>query len=275
MKLEEFLSENKTEPLQEIKYAIKKIKATEDYVLVFLEDEKIMISLENYFKYGVKDLKGLDEKLYDTFKNEERLLKAYRGALRKLSRKDHTIKQIREFLHRSELEKDEIDSLISRLCEYGLIDDEKYCIGKIAYYQSSLYSAKQIRMKLLKDGISEELINRYFNNDDEYEKALKLAMKYSKDKGKSSKALKQNILVKLTAGGFSYENARKAVDSLNINNENELELLSREYAKALRKYEKKYEDYDLRNHIYAYLLNKGFRNEDIKEVMEEENEQAS
>ena len=271
MKLEDFLSENKTDTVQDIKYSIKKIKATEDYVLVFLDDEKIMISLENYFKYNVKYLKGLDEKLYDTFRNEERLLKAYRGALRKISGKDHTIKQIREYLYRCELKKDEIDSLVKRLCDYGLLDDEKYCIGKISYYQNSLYSAKQIRMKLLKEGITEELIDKYLNNDNEYEKVLKLAEKYSKDKGRSSKALKQNILVKLTGNGFSYENAKKAVDSLNINNENELELLSREYAKALRKYEKKYEDYDLRNHIYAYLLNKGFRNEDIKEVMEEQN----
>ncbi|MBP5280472.1 MAG: RecX family transcriptional regulator, partial [Erysipelotrichaceae bacterium] len=113
---------------------------------------------------------------------------------------------------------------------------------------------------------------RHLSSDNEYDKALKLAQKYSKDKNKSLKALNQNILVKLTGNGFSYENARKAVDSLDISNENELELLSKEYFKALKKYEKKYEDYDLRNHIYAYLLNKGFKSDDIRQVMEEEND---
>lgn len=274
MKLEDFLSQNKTEAIEEIKYPIKKVKATQDYVLLYLEEEKVMISLENYFKYNVRNLKGLDDKLYNIFKNDERLLKAYRGALRKISGKDYTIKQIKDYLYRNDLKKDETDALIKRLCEYGLLDDDKYCSGKISYYQNSLYSAKQIRMKLIKDGISEELIDKYLNNDNESEKALKLAKKYANDKGRSSKALKQNILIKLTGNGFSYEDARKAVDSLNIINENELELLSREYFKALRKYEKKYQDYDLRNHIYAYLLNKGFRSEDIKEVMEEENGQT-
>ena len=83
--------------------------------------------------------------------------------------------------------------------------------------------------------------------------------------------MKQSILLKLTGNGYSYENALKAVESLNINNENELELLSKEYTKALKKYEKKYDDYELRNHIYAYLLNKGFKTDDIKEIMEESN----
>ena len=272
MKLEDFLSENSIKTDKEIKYEIKKIKATEDYVMIFMEDEKIMISLEDYFKYGVKDLKGLDEELYEQFKQSEKLLKAYRGCLRKISTKDHTVKQIREYLYRYELNKPDIDSLIKRLKEYGFLDDEKYCTGKINYYQNSLYSLKQIRMKLLKDGISEELIDRHLSSENEYDKALKLAQKYSKDKNKSLKALKQNILVKLTGNGFSYENARKAVDSLDISNENELELLSKEYFKALKKYEKKYEDYDLRNHIYAYLLNKGFKSDDIRQVMEEEND---
>ncbi len=271
MKLEDFLAEKRIGNDKEIKYEIKKIKATEDYVLLFLEDEKIMISLENYFRYGVRNLKGLDENLYISFKQDERLLKAYRGCLRKLSGKDHTVKQIKDYLRRYELKSSEIDEQIRRLKEYGLLDDEKYCIGKIAYYHNSLYSARQIRMKLLKNGISEELIKRHLQDDDEYEKALKLATKYAKDKGKSSKALKQSILLKLTGNGYSYENALKAVESLNINNENELELLSKEYTKALKKYEKKYDDYELRNHIYAYLLNKGFKTDDIKEIMEESN----
>ena len=271
MKLEEFLAENRIDTNREIKYEIKKIKATQDYVLLFLEDDKIMISLENYFKYNVKSLNGLDEDLYQLFKQDEKLLKAYRGCLRKISTKDHTVKQIRDYLYKNELKKSEIEDIIKRLKEYGLLDDDKYCKGKISYYENSLYSARQIRMKLLKDGIDEELIDKYLNDEDEYTKAFKLAEKYAKAKGKSSKALKQSILMKLTGNGFSYENALKAVDSLNINNENELELLSKEYTKALNKYSRKYEDYDLRSHIYAYLLNKGFKSDDIKQAMEEEN----
>ena len=269
MKLEDFLSENQTDKDIEIKYEIKKIKPVQDYVLVFLADEKIMISPENYFRYDVKNLKGLDDKLYEIFKQDERLLKAYRGCLRKISGKDQTVKQIRDYLYRNDLEKSEADDIIKKLSDYGLLDDRKYCIGKISYYQNSLYSAKQIRMRLIKDGISEQLIDENLKDDNEYEKALKLAEKYAKDKGKSSRALKQSILIRLTGNGYSYENARKAVDSININNENELELLRKELNKAQRKYEKKYADYDLRNHIYAYLLNKGFKSDDIKEIMEE------
>ena len=270
MELEEFLKNNKISEVKDIKYPIKKIKATQDYVMIFLDDEKIMISLEAYFKYNVKSLKGLDDNLYSIFKDDEKYLKAYRGCLRKISSKDHSVKQIRDYLYKTELDKATIDSIIDRLKEYKLLDDEKYCINKINYYNNSSLSTKQIKLKLKNDGISEELIKQHLNTNDEmeYAKALKIASKYSNVKSKSTSALKQSVLTKLVGNGFSYEISKRAVDSLIINNKNELELLRKEYDKALRKYEKKYDNYDLRNHIYAYLINKGFRSDDIKEVME-------
>ena len=272
MKLEDFLDANKIEESSDIKYEIRKIKATEDYVLLFLDDEKIMISLENYFRYNVKDLKGLDDKLYYLFKHDETLLKAYRGCLRKISGKDHTVKQIREYLHRFELNGSEIDELVKRLMEYGLLDDEKYCISKINYYNGSNLSNRQIRTRLNKDGVDEEIINRYLTGTGDYEKALKQAEKLSRNKNRSTNGLKQSILLKLTGNGFSYDIAKKAVDSLNINNENELELLKKEYLKAYNRYARKYEDHDLKNHVYAYLLGKGFKSEDINEVSKEFND---
>ena len=38
-----------------------------------------------------------------------------------------------------------------------------------------------------------------------------------------------------------------------------MQLLNKEYLKAKNKDEKKYEDYELKNHIYSYLINKGFK----------------
>ena len=271
MELNDFLKENRIE-MGDIKYPIKKIKTTEDYVLVFLDDEKIMISLESYFKYGVKDLNGLDDNLYKLFKDDEMYLKAYRGVLRKISAKDHTVKQIRDYLSRTDLNASQIDEIINRLIEYDLLNDEKYCINKINYYNNTNLSSKQIRQKLIKEGVDIELIKQYLNNDysDEYRKAKALAEKYNRTiKGKSVNMVKQTILNKLVSNGFSYEISKSVVDELNINNENELELLKKEYLKALNKYQKKYEDYELQNHIYSYLMNKGFKSEDIKKVLEE------
>ena len=45
-------------------------------------------------------------------------------------------------------------------------------------------------------------------------------------------------------------------------------LKNKEYIKAKTKYEKKYDGYELRNHIYNHLINRGFLSKDIKKVME-------
>ena len=98
MNIDEFLKTNKP-VVKDIKYKISKIKEKEDGVIVYLDNkDKICISVDNYFKYGLSSLEGLDDNLYEILKNEERIYLAYRGALRKLSAKDYTVKQIKDYL---------------------------------------------------------------------------------------------------------------------------------------------------------------------------------
>lgn len=270
MKVEDFLKNNKP-VVKNIKYKITKTKELEDGVIIYLDNkEKIHLSVDSYFKYALTSLKGLDDNLYEQLKNEERLHLAYRGALRKLSSKDFTVKQIKDYLKiKKELNVNEIKEIIDKLVEYGLLDDDKYCLNRSLYLNKQLLSVKQIKIKLQKEGVSQDLIEKYVINnvEDEYEKANKLAKKYSNSiKNKSLNAAKQNILSKIVNAGYGYDAAKQAVDDLHLKVENESELLKKEYLKAKAKYSKKYSDYDLRSHIYSYLSNKGFRSEDIKKL---------
>ena len=277
MNVEEFLNQNKRHPIESIRYPIEKIKAYESYVMVYLNDEKIMVSDDLYFEYGLKNLKGLDEQTYQKLKEEEIVFKAYRGCLRKISMKDHSIRQISEFLSQKGINRPDREKIIDKLMKIGLLDDEKYCIGRIAYLQRSDLSEKQIREKLKKAGIADEIIRRNLktDHDDESRKARLLAEKYDKSIRNKSKNLKrQNILSRLMNAGYSYDMSMDAVESLSTDDQNELELLNREYLKARKKFEKKYQDHELRNHICAYLLNKGFRYEEIKQITEVEDGQT-
>ena len=274
MDLEEFLKKEAKKEVTDFKYPIRKIKAYETYVMVFLDDEKIQVSDDDYFTYGLKDLKGLDGSLYETLKEHEILLKAYRGCLRKISSRDQTVKQIDDYLYQKGIKRPQRKPIIDKLISYGLLDDEKYCISHISYLQNSSLSVKQIREKLKKAGISDELIEKHLKSDYESEsnKALSLAKKYERSiRNKSVNQKKQNILNKLVSAGFSYEMSLKAIESLVLDDGNELELLRKEYLKALKKYEKKYEGYDLKQHITSYLMGKGFGYDDIRKITEEEN----
>ena len=259
--------------VSDIKYQIIKTKELQDSVIIYLDNkEKIFVSIDKYFEYVINNQKGLDDNLYEILKNEERLFLAYRGVLRKLSTKDFTIKQIKDYLKiKKELKNEEIETIINKLTSYGLLDDDKYCQNRIVYLNKQLLSTKQIKIKLQKEGLNKELIEKYVINnvESEYDKAKQLAKKYSNSiKNKSLNAAKQNILSKIINSGYSYDAAKDAIDSLNLKIDNEDELLKKEYTKAQIKYSKKYVDYDLRNHIYSYLINKGFKSEDIRSVME-------
>ena len=261
-----------------IDYKITKIKESNNYIVLYLDNnEKLYVSIEAYFKHNLANLKGFDNKTYELLKKEENLILGYNAILKKLSIKDHSIKQIKDFLYlKRKLNSDEVNKIIDKLIQYNLLDDEKYCIERINYLNEQLFSIKQIKNKLKNEGISNELIEKYIVSDSnkEYEKINKLVNKYLNTiKNKSLNAKKQLILNKVVNLGFNYDDVKMAIDSLNIKVDNEYELLKKEYLKIKNKYQRKYESYDLKYRISGYLMNKGFKLEDINKVMEEENEE--
>lgn len=258
---------------KKISFVINRIKENKNGVILYLDNnEKINVSIEKYFELNIKSLKGLDNKMYTFLKDDERIFTSYLSCLRKLSIKDYSVKQITDFLKlKKGLNIKEINEIVSKLSNYGLLDDEKYCENHFVYLSKQLLSNKQIRQKLIKNGIDNELIDKYVinNNEDEYNKICKLADKYSSSiKNKSLIATKQTILSKLVNLGFDYNDCKDVVDKLRLNSNNEFDLLKKEYVKCKNKYMKKYEGYELKKYICSYLLNKGFKLEDINSIME-------
>jgi len=241
MDVEEFLKTKQDIDTQEITYPIKKIKTYESYAVVYLDEEKIMVSDDAYFQY----------KLHS-----------------------QTVRQIKRYLLEKGLNEKECKDITDKLISYGLLDDEKYAISRVSALQNANLSAKQIRRKLSDEGIGETIINECLITDEkkEYEKALACAQKYERTvRNRTLRMKKQAILTKLVGQGFSYELSFKAVEELRLKEENEVELLNKEYLKAKKRYEKKFEDYELKSHITSYLLSKGFDYDVIRMIMEENN----
>ena len=253
-------------------YQIKRIITGNDMVKVYLEEDRISVSVEDYFMYDLKNHSSIDEETLNILKNNEKVLKAYQSCLRKLSLKDHTVKQIRDHLLKREIDTQKADEIINKLKGYDLLNDEKYCQNKITYYDNDNMSYRQIKQKLKKDGISEETIERYLKKDDkrENEKIDRLVGKYARNiRNRSYNSTKNAIISKLVNSGFSFSDSKEAADRIQIDEGNELELLKKEYQKAFSKYQKKYESYELKQKIIQNLLQKGFGYDDIKEVMED------
>ena len=261
-------------------YKIIKTRLKDDIVTLSIlnkmgEIVKVNLSVEDYYEKGFRKNTLIMPNVVNDIKNNENKILAYKYALKKLSIKDYSIKNIADAISKKyELSKSELDEIIKKLENSNLLNDENYTISRLSILKESLMSKRAIFKKLLKEGISKDLLEKLYTGLDEDEsfKARKKAFKYQQTiKHKSLNAKKQAILTRLINDGFSYDLSKEAVNELDFKNEilEESELIKTEAQKAYNKYKKKYKDYELRNHIYSYLVQKGFKEENIYAAINE------
>ncbi|MDO9356193.1 MAG: regulatory protein RecX [Solirubrobacteraceae bacterium] len=89
-------------------------------------------------------------------------------AYKLVSRREHTVKQVRDKLAAKECEPVAIDAAIAELQRYDFIDDERYA-KMFAEDKRRLqgWGARRIRMKLGQDGISRDILDALFADDEE------------------------------------------------------------------------------------------------------------
>ena len=213
--------------------------------------------------------------MIDELKKDEAITNVYKSAIKKLSIKDYTVKEMYDYLlNNFELPIEEVNGIIDRLEEKGLLDDYKYAINKCDSLERKLFSRRHIINTLKKNGISLEIIDDVvkLDNDAEFKKALKIATKYQNSiKDKSLNVKKQYIIKKVVNEGFDYQIALKVLESLDFSYEvyNEKTILSKETDKLYKRLSKKYSGTELRNRMYYSLISKGFSSETVYAILNE------
>ncbi len=153
------------------------------------KDNRVNIFINGEFAFGCSSelvyyhnlSKGKEINIEDLKKviGEDNFLTAKTKALKYIERALKSEFQVREFLQRKEYEDSVIDRVLEFLKAYKFIDDEYY--AKAFVTQNIRIEGKgNIRYKLIKKGISEEMINNILNeisSKDEETVALKLAEK--------------------------------------------------------------------------------------------------
>lgn len=260
-------------------YTIKKTKLKEDSVVLTLsqkaKEENLLVSLDDYVNLGLRSNSLISSYDFDKLKKKEKCIRAYQACLRKLASRDYSISNMKSFLlNNYGLSSEQIDSIIEKLVSINLLDDSKYALSRINSFENTLYSQKKIRNKLIKDGISQEIIDQVIIQSDDLElmKARKMAEKYRLSvHNKSIRMKKQTIYNKLVAEGYSYETAEEVMKTLDLSSDivEEKDILKKEAYKLKKKYEKKYQSSELRNRIFMALQRKGFPIDSIYAIINE------
>ncbi|WP_438835924.1 recombination regulator RecX [Streptococcus pluranimalium] len=193
-------------------------------------------------------------------------------ALDFLSFKQRTEKEVKDYLYKHEIEAAIIPQVLENLKADRWINDKQFVISIAEQNLSSGdKGAFVIKQKLIQKGISSATIDGVLGDYDFTEVAERVAQKLlRKYEGKLAfKALKDKLSQSLTNKGFSYQEAKIAVEGLELEKDDatEEELIYQELDKQYRKYSRKYEDYDLKQRLTQALARKGYDFDAIRSAL--------
>ncbi|MCM1285601.1 MAG: recombination regulator RecX [Acetobacter sp.] len=189
---------------------IKHQRGRGNKIHLLLDDEYAVTTDVNFWMdHYISDGTDIDEDEWEHLLQEINYKKALNKCGDLLSRRDHSVKELKIKLLRTVDEKS-ADKAINRYLDAGYLDDEKYCRRLIEYlFNEKKYSKSHVRQECFKRGISSDIVNeklQEFFDESDYssEDAIigiilnKYSAKLEKDDGK------QKVIAVLMRKGFSY-----------------------------------------------------------------------
>jgi len=186
--------------------ALKLQRRKKNRVNVFIDDQ-YQFAVQRIIAAGLKVGQELSEADIERLKDEDEEQRAYERALRYLSRRPHSEKEIANKLSRNRIEIDVQDQVLKRLREASLVDDVEF--ARVWVENRQIFrprSGRMLRSELRGKGVSKEAIETALEGFDEAEAALNVARKVCKRYGDlSEEASNRRLRQFLARRGFSYE----------------------------------------------------------------------
>lgn len=242
------------------------------YLLELDESDKLYITEDTIVRFMLTKGMSVSKEELNQIRQFAQFSYGKNLALYFLSFKQRTEKEVKDYLYKHEIEASIIPQVLQNLKDDKWINDKQFVISTVEQNLSSGdKGAFVIKQKLMQKGISSTTIDDVLAAYDFIEVAERVAQKHlRKYNGKLAfKALKDKILQSLTNKGFSYQEAKIAVEGLDLkkDEETEEELIYQELDKQYRKYARKYEGYDLKQRLTQALARKGYDFDAIRSAL--------
>jgi len=166
-------------------------------------------AISNNFFVG----REIDENLLADILIESETKQAFEKASDYLSTRMHTKFELRMKLIKKEFSSRAISLALSRLEQYGYIDDAEFC--RLFVSQNSKMSRQMMAQKLANKGVSKDIINSVLadvNTENEFDKAMLAAEKYLR--GKDKTLVRDKLYISLARKGFDNTTIKKVIKNL-------------------------------------------------------------
>ena len=255
------------------KKTLKSIKVYKDHVtLTFVRHDKIQISKEAFLSVYLYEGKNLSQKEIDKLLEITALSTLLNYALSLISKRHYSERKLIEKLKAKDDNWAAIKGVIAKLKENDLLDDKALMEDLIIWDDERKFGKNKIIKHLKDQGIPDNIIAKaHFSNSNELKKAKSLLPKLDKKYAKYAyESKKKHIFNAIISQGYEIDIARQVIgDAKKDNPKKEKEKLVNDYLKIKRRYENKYDGYELKKRIYAALANKGYKHSEIKTVLED------
>ena len=180
---------------------------------LLLDDEyKITTDVEFWAINFIKDGTDISEDEWEELTQKINYRKAFNKCADILSRRDHSVKELRDKLLRT-VDEGSADKAIDKFLEMGYLDDEKFARALANHlYEVKNYSDNHVRQELYKRGISREIVSDIVDNAevDSVQSIVNIINKkyYTKLNAENGR---EKVIAALMRKGFSYSDIKSAL----------------------------------------------------------------
>lgn len=248
---------------------------------IFLE-EKFAFSIDEdvLIRFQLKKGKHVTDVEIIQIQRADEIRKAFNTALRFLSFRMRSEKEIRDHLNKNEWDDSVIDAVLHELRKQQLTDDLEFAK---AYVRTCMNMGKKgpavIKKELMEKGVNEPVLEtalKEYSKEQQIMDATVLGKKFAKQNKKlSERMLKQKVEYTLSARGFPFNVIHEAMSGIEIEKDEfeEWEAIVKEGKKAKRRFSR-FSGYEYEQRMKQALYRKGFTMDMINRFLEEDSEDA-
>lgn len=195
---------------------IKHQKGRGNKVHILLDDEyAITTDINFWLDHYIADGTEIDEDEWQKLVEGINYKKALNKCADLLSRRDHSVKELRTKLLRT-VDADSADKAIKRYLESGYLDDERYCENLIEYLlNEKKYSVHHVKQECFKRGLDSSMVSDVLSGYDLDMVGVITELIQSKYLSKlEQEGGRQKVIASLQRKGFSYYDIESALNRL-------------------------------------------------------------
>ena len=195
---------------------IKAQRGRGNKIHLLLDDEyKITTDVEFWALNYINDGTDISDEEWAELVDKIGYRKAFNKCADLLSRRDHSVKELRDKLLRT-VDEASADKAIDKYIEMGYLDDEKFAKALAEHlYTVKNYSDSHVKQELFKRGISRDIVNEIVDSaeNDSVQSVITIINKKYLNK-LNIEGGREKVIAAMMRKGFSYSDIKSALDEI-------------------------------------------------------------